>query len=100
MKNGLLCILFSLLVTPILAQQFELSEQAEISIITVGPGANLVDSFGHSAIRVKDESKGVDMAYNYGMYDFEAPNFYANFAKGKLLYSLGRYRFNNFMTYY
>ncbi len=100
MKNRLFCILFSLLITPILAQQFELSEQAEISIITVGPGSNLVDSFGHSAIRIKDESKGVDLAYNYGMYDFEAPNFYANFAKGKLLYTLGRYRFDNFLTYY
>lgn len=87
-------------VTDSLAQQFNLSETAEISIITVGPGANLVDSFGHSAIRVKDEERGVDIAYNYGTYDFSAPNFYGNFAKGKLLYILGRNRFDNFLAYY
>jgi len=68
----------------------ELSEYAEISILTIGPGANLYDKFGHSAFRVKDETLGIDVAYNYGVYDFNTPNFYTKFARGKLLYKLDR----------
>ena len=29
------------------------------------------------------------MVFNYGVYDFETPNFYTKFAQGKLLYELG-----------
>ncbi len=100
MKKHLLFILLILCSITVEAQHFKLSEDAEISIITVGPGSNLVDSFGHSAIRVKDGVKGIDLAYNYGTYDFEAPNFYGNFAKGKLLYIVARNRFDNFLNYY
>ena len=64
------------------------------------PGNSLVDSFGHSAIRVNDNSIGVDFAFNYGTYDFNAPNFYGNFAKGKLLYVLSVSRFSDFLRYY
>jgi len=70
------------------AQYFTLTEDAEISIITIGPGAELYDKFGHSAFRIHDESQGIDFAYNYGVYDFDTPNFYTKFAQGKLLYKV------------
>lgn len=75
------------------AQQIRLSEDAQISMITIEPGKYLVDTFGHSAIRVKDDRLGIDQAYNYGTYDFNKPNFYLNFAKGKLEYDLSSYPF-------
>lgn len=71
------------------AQFGSLSPAAEISILTIGPGAELYDKFGHSAFRIKDTLSGVDVVFNYGVYDFNTPNFYIKFAQGKLLYQLG-----------
>jgi Domain of unknown function (DUF4105) len=75
----------------------ELSEYARISILTMGPGANLYDKFGHSAFRVKDSPNKRDIVFNYGTFDFDTPNFYTKFAQGKLLYSLS---VTNYMPFY
>ena len=62
------------------SQYTTLSDRAEISIITCGPGnTELYESFGHSALRIVDPVQGMDEVYNYGMFNFEAPNFYLNF---------------------
>ncbi|PQJ81622.1 lipoprotein N-acyltransferase Lnb domain-containing protein [Polaribacter glomeratus] len=80
--------------------QVNLSVYSEVSLITAGPGTELFEAFGHSAIRIKDPVLQIDLIYNYGMFDFNAPNFYSNFTKGKLLYSLGRYNFEYFLESY
>ena len=67
------------------SQSSKLSVYSEISIITVGPGNVLFEAFGHSAIRVKDPVLRMDAVYNYGLFDFNQPNFYLNFIKGKLI---------------
>ena len=54
-----------------------------ISILTVSPGKDLVDAFGHSGIRVIDKELNYDLVFNFGIYDFQAPNFYSNFVKGR-----------------
>ncbi|MDY7394187.1 DUF4105 domain-containing protein [Aureibaculum sp. 2210JD6-5] len=82
------------------SQQISLSDQAEISVITVDPGHNLNDAFGHSAFRIRDNILGIDQAYNYGMYNFNTPNFYTKFAQGKLLYDLAAYPFSYFYKSY
>ena len=80
------------------SQELKLSKQSEISIITVGPGEVLYEAFGHSAIRVKDSVLGMDNIFNYGLFDFNQPNFKLNFTKGKLLYKLGKRPFKNFVV--
>lgn len=82
------------------AQFGSLSPAAEISIITIGPGAELYDKFGHSAFRIKDSLSGVDVAFNYGVYDFNTPNFYTKFAQGKLLYELKVEYYQSFQQRY
>ena len=82
------------------AQYHTLSEQAEISIISIGPGDQLYDKFGHSAFRVKDEGTQIDSAYNYGSYDFKTPNFYTKFARGQLLYRLVANYYEPFLESY
>jgi len=78
-----------------------LSEKAQISVITLGPDPNeLYAAFGHSAIRVYDSLRGIDYAYNYGVFDFNQPNFYLNFAKGFLYYKLGVYSYPDFRDAY
>jgi hypothetical protein len=83
-----------------LGQDGILSESAQISVLTCGPGQELYTAFGHSAFRVQDPLKDIDVVYNYGTFDFQAPNFYTNFARGKLIYTLSRQRFENFLFDY
>jgi Domain of unknown function (DUF4105) len=66
-----------------------LSTKAEISIVTLGPWqGELYSAFGHSAIRVYDPELNIDAFFNYGVFSFDQPNFYLNFAKGHLNYKL------------
>jgi hypothetical protein len=81
-------------------QYITYSNATEISVLTCGPGEELYSTFGHSAFRIKDTVNHLDVVYNYGMFDFNAPNFYTNFAKGKLIYKLGRNRYSNFFKQY
>ncbi|MCV6628324.1 MAG: DUF4105 domain-containing protein [Flavobacteriaceae bacterium] len=78
----------------------DLSNQAKISFITIGPGSNLYDSFGHSAIRIYDPEKDIDWAFNYGLFDFNQKNFYLNFAKGRMHYKLGMANYPQFLESY
>ena len=82
------------------AQINTLAKDAEISIITIGPGKELYDSFGHNAIRVSDPSKGKDLAFNYGTFDFNTPNFYIKFGQGKLPYALSVSTYDGFLRNY
>lgn len=100
MKKKTILILFFLFFIRVLTAQINLSESSEISIITAGPGTELYEAFGHSAIRIKDPVFQIDIIYNYGIFDYNAPNFYVNFTKGKLLYKLARYKFKYFLTSY
>ncbi|WP_411031489.1 DUF4105 domain-containing protein [Spongiimicrobium sp. 3-5] len=77
-----------------------LSSKAQISVITCGPGKDLYSTFGHSAFRVQDSAQGIDVVYNYGTFDFNTPNFYLKFARGKLLYKLSRQRMDRFLFTY
>lgn len=81
-------------------QSATLSETAEVSILTMGPGTQLYDAFGHSAFRVSDSDNGLDIVYNYGIYDFNTPNFYLKFARGQLFYELGVNNYQPFFEYY
>lgn len=90
MKNKIkpLFVLFCLLNVYNVSSQ-TLSPEAEISVLTFGPGnTELYSAYGHSAIRVHDPINGFDAAYNYGTFDFNQPNFYLNFTRGHLIYKL------------
>jgi hypothetical protein len=65
-----------------------LDESAAISLITYTPGEELYQAFGHSAIRVKDSLQSLDRLYNFGVFDFDTPDFYLKFVHGDLLYQL------------
>ena len=68
----------------------QLSENAEICLMTMSPGqSELYTAFGHSALRVVDSTLRIDAVFNYGIFHFNQPNFYLNFTKGKLYYELG-----------
>jgi len=77
-----------------------LSENAEISILTCSPGNEMYSVYGHSAIRIKDQTYGYDVVFNYGIFDFNTPNFLYRFASGQTDYLLGASEFENFVKEY
>lgn len=72
----------------------------KISLLTCSQGSELYTAFGHSAIRVQDPARGMDVVYNYGIFNFNTPNFYFKFARGRLNYLLGVQRFKSFNSVY
>ncbi len=80
-----------------LAAQQKLSSEATVSVVTCGQGSELYSAFGHSAFRVYDPLLKLDKIYNYGTFDFNKPNFYLNFAKGKLIYQLSTAHYGYFL---
>ncbi len=91
-------VFFLFLVSTGFSQSVPLPEDTTVSVITFGPGSNLNDAFGHNAIRIK--SRVADIAYDFGRYNFEDPNFYLDFARGKLNYLQGKVNYNNFIAFY
>ncbi|MEZ4854248.1 DUF4105 domain-containing protein, partial [Flavobacterium sp.] len=78
------------------SQTPQLSEQAEISFLNCGTGNQSYSLYGHTAIRVKDINQNIDLVFNYGMFDFETPNFMLKFIKGDLQYFVSAYPYANF----
>jgi hypothetical protein len=76
------------------------TSRLRISLLTCSPGAELYSTFGHTAIRVTDSARGIDMVYNYGTFDDRDPNFYVKFTKGIMVYALSNYSFADFLMEY
>jgi len=70
-----------------------------ISLLTCAPGEELYSTFGHTALRVQDTTKGTDLVFNYGTFEF-GPDFYTKFIRGQLLYFLSVEEFNDFLFVY
>lgn len=79
---------------------FNLSNDAEVSILTCSPGHEIYSVYGHSAIRVKDVNENYDMVFNYGIFDFSSPNFLYRFASGQTDYLLGIANYGEFYNEY
>ncbi|MCB0443729.1 MAG: DUF4105 domain-containing protein, partial [Flavobacterium sp.] len=100
MKTKVL-FLFSLFCSLVsFGQNYPLSSGAKISVLTCGSGEELHSIFGHTAIRIQDNKQGLDMVYNFGMFDFDTSNFYLKFVKGDLQYYVAKSSFEVFLYSY
>ena len=104
-KSIILLILLLLCWVPTQGQRIlqgtkPLSDSAYASILTCGPGDEMYESFGHTAIRVCDTTQNLDVVFNYGTFDFSEPHFYLRFARGMLKYCVEAQHFNNFIFEY
>lgn len=83
------------------SQSPRLSDSSFISILTLGPSPEeLYSAFGHSAIRLYDSINNIDIAFNYGVFDFNQPHFYLNFARGYSYYMVDAYPYPLLRDYY
>ncbi|MGH7580464.1 MAG: DUF4105 domain-containing protein, partial [Gemmatimonadales bacterium] len=60
--------------------------ELRVYLMTMGPGAQVWERFGHNAIWIEDPSVEPDTAYNYGLFDFQQENFLLRFARGEMWY--------------
>jgi hypothetical protein len=67
----------------------EPGQELAVTLITFGVGDEVWERFGHNAIWIHDSSKGTDLAYNWGLFDFEQPDFTRRFLTGDTKYWMG-----------
>lgn len=67
-------------------------------LLTCGPGTELYSIYGHTALMVVTGKK--DAVYNWGVFDFDTPNFGWRFAKGRLDYMVDSGRLQDFLRTY
>jgi len=66
--------------------------ELRVWLVTVGAGEAVWERFGHNALRVLDTSTGEDVAYNWGIFDFNQVDFIPRFLKGQMLYRMAPFR--------
>ena len=93
----ILSILLSLNVHNICSQS---GNDTLVYLLTCGTGTETYSIYGHSAIRVIYPEKNLDLVYNWGVFDFETPNFAWKFAKGRLDYMLSVESMQSFIQAY
>lgn len=73
-----------------------------VSLITCSPGREVYELCGHEAIRIQGIADGqrIDSVWNYGVFDFNQPNFIYRFVKGETDYMLAGYPFRMFIPEY
>ena len=77
------------------------TDSLQISLLTVMPRSNEVYTvYGHTALRIYDPTQNRDLVFNYGMFNFNEPNFLFRFLKGETDYSLGVESYDNFLYGY
>src|SRR5436305_14461698 len=74
-------------------------EIPRVFLVTIEPGDEPYERFGHDMIVIGDPN-GAAAAYNFGVFDFDAPNFIGNFVLGKMRYWMDAYDWAEQKQYY
>lgn len=84
--------------TPEPADSLKKQRDLTVSLITCYPGPEVYELCGHEAVRVRGE--GIDSVWNFGIFDFNQPNFIYRFVKGETDYKCAAYPFQWFLPEY
>lgn len=71
-----------------------------ISLLTCSPGTEIWSLYGHTALRVKDEKRGLDVAVNWGLFSYSQPYFIPRFVFGRCDYQMGMEPMDIFLAEY
>jgi len=75
-------------------------ESLRISVLTFGQGDAVFERFGHNALRVRDLATGEDLAYNWGLFSFDEPQFLRRFLSGDTRYWVDAFPTADMLDYY
>lgn len=62
------------------------SPTLQVFLVTMGEGQYYWEKFGHNALWFSDPAQGIDLAYNWGTFDFEEPGFLGRVLSGNMRY--------------
>ena len=62
-----------------------------VYLLTMGPGDQVWEKFGHNAIWIHDDAAMTDIAYHWGLFDFADKDFVPRFIQGRMRYSMGAF---------
>lgn len=71
-----------------------------VSLYTYGHTDDFAERFGHAGLGVRDTVNGVDVVFNWGMFDWDSPNFLTRFLTGETRYWIEGYSTAQFNAFY
>jgi len=71
-----------------------------VHLVTIGPGEQVWERFGHNAIRISDPVSGLDLSYNWGMFSFDQPGFLGRVLRGTMLYWMAPFETEGMVSAY
>ena len=95
----LLCLFTFLLYANAIARAVA-EDSMEVSLLTCSPGTEVYALYGHTAIRICNETTGEDWVFHYGVFSFSQPHFIWRFALGECDYQVGAVPFAYFAKEY
>ncbi len=60
----------------------------EVQLMTIGPGDIFYERFSHNALVIRDDRARSEVAYNWGIFDFNELGFIRRLARGEMRYSM------------
>jgi hypothetical protein len=96
-------LLAATLSAPLAAQTPATTEpgsELTVYLLTMGPGDQVWEKFGHNAIWIHDEVNHTDIAYHWGLFDFADKDFIPRFVQGRMRYSMGAFDMNETIDAY
>jgi hypothetical protein len=63
--------------------------EIEVTLVTFGVGEEVFERFGHDALIFHDAITNQDIAYHWGLFNFNDPGFYTRFLTGDTRYMMG-----------
>ena len=78
----------------------EAGSNLTVYLLTMGPGDQVWEKFGHNAIWIHDEAAHTDSAYHWGLFDFADKDFVPRFIQGRMRYSMGGFGLDETLEMY
>lgn len=73
--------------------------ELHFELLTCSPGQEVYELYGHTALRATDD-QGLDVVFNYGVFNFAQPHFVWNFVLGRTDYMVQPIPFSLFLEEY
>jgi hypothetical protein len=61
----------------------------QVWLLTMDRGDEVYEMFGHNALLIRDDRTGEELAWNWGLFNFEDVDFIPRFLRGTMRYSMG-----------
>lgn len=96
---GLLLLSGTPAVAQVPASSYERGKEIHVYLLTMGPGEEVYEKFGHNALVIENQALHQSLVYNYGVFQFDQ-DFLPHFLQGKMRYWMERDDLGPVIGYY